>query len=82
MVGALAGRVEAERLGMMDTTKADLVAIRRTFMRSGRDGAIAEMKRRFPWVTDDNASVLIDMALTMELPDYAGRSQARRDGPR
>ncbi len=65
-----------------DTIRADLVAIRRAFMRGGRERAITEMKRRFSWMSDDSASVLIDMALTMELPDYAGRRQPRRDGPR
>ena len=69
---------------MIDTIPADLVAIRRAFMVGGREGAVAEMKRRFSFVTNDNASVLIDMALMLDTapPEYAGRSEPRRDGPR
>ena len=67
-----------------DTIHADLVAIRRAFMRGGREGAIAEMKHRFSWMSDDRASELIDMALTMEIepPEHGGLSQSRRDGPK
>jgi len=62
----------------------DLVAIRRAFMRGGRERAITEMKRRFPWMSDNNASELVDLALTMEItqPAHAGRRHPRRDGPR
>jgi hypothetical protein len=46
------------------------------------EAAWNEARRRAEVINDDAASVLIDMALTMELPVYVGRSQARRDGLR
>ena len=50
---------------------ADTIAIKRAFEAAGRDGALAELRRRFPVVTDTRAETALDYILTMpsESPD-------------
>ena len=68
---------------MFAVNDADLVAIRRTFMKAGRGGAMAEMRRRWPAVSDTAASGVLDriLAMPIDAPASAGRSEPRRDGP-
>ena len=50
---------------MRDTLKADLVSIRRAFMRGGRVGAMAEFQRRYPEISGDLADMILARILTV-----------------
>jgi len=67
---------------MIALNDSDLVAIRRAFIRRGRGGALAEMRRRWRAVSDAAASGVLDriLALPIDAPAPAGMSKLRRDG--
>ena len=68
---------------MFAVNDSDLVAIRRAFMKGGRDGALAELRRRWQAVSDAAAPAVLDrfLAMPIEQPPRLDRSQPRRDGP-
>ncbi len=53
--------------------EADLIAIRRAHIAGGEDGALAEIKRRFPSLSANSLPNLLAMVLRMPInmpPDY------------
>ena len=62
---------------------ADTIAIRRAFDACGRDGALNEMRRRFPVVTEERAAAALDyiLAMPMELPDVRRGNRRAFPGP-
>jgi len=71
----------------MDIIKAihaDLVAIRRAYMKGGNRLACAEILRRWPAITDATAPIMLDRILAVPItrPEPAGRNEPRSEGPR
>ncbi len=63
---------------------ADLIAIRRALEMAGRDGARAELLRRFPAVKYERVEAALDYLLAMPVeppPSHAGHKEAKRDAP-
>jgi hypothetical protein len=56
---------------MFTVSNEDVVAVRRAFMRGGRDGALSELRRRFRGLTDKTAPTVLDRMLAMPGPPYA-----------
>ena len=69
---------------MIDAIHADLVAIRRAYMKGGNLLACAEILRRWPAITDAVAPILLDRILSVPItrPEPAGRNESRSDGPK
>ncbi len=63
---------------------ADIIAIKRAYETAGRDGALAELRRRFPIVTDTRAETALDCILAMpsESPDVRRGDRRPFPGPR
>ena len=51
---------------------ADSIAIRRAFETTGREGALAELRRRFPIVTDTRAETALDCIRCYSDPRLGG----------
>ena len=70
----------------LSTTPDDLVAIRRAFMVGGEPGAMAELRRRSPCLSDHNAPAVLQRVLAMDirmpepLPDRPTNSRRPCDG--
>ena len=62
---------------------ADTVAIKRAFDTLGRDGALAELRRRFPVVNEERAASALDhiLALPVETPDVRRGDRRPFPGP-
>ena len=61
---------------------ADTIAIRRAFDTLGRDGALAELRRRFPVVNAERAASALEHILAMPVeptPRFAGHGELHRD---
>jgi len=56
---------------MFTVSNEDVVAVRRAFMRGGRDGALSELRRRFRGLTDKTAPTVLDRMLAMPVPPHA-----------
>ena len=66
---------------VLEAIHADLVAIRRAFMRGGHAAAIAEMQRRWPAITDAAAPIILERILAVPINAHehaAGSHQPRR----
>ena len=63
--------------------QADTVAIKRAFDTLGRDGALAELRRRFPVVNAERAASALDhiLALPVETPDVRRGDRRPFPGP-
>ena len=62
---------------------ADIIAIKRAFETAGRDGALAELRRRFPAVKYDRVDSALDgiMAMPVETPDVRRGDRRPFPGP-
>ena len=72
---------EQEPQAMIDP--ADTIAIKRAFETAGRDGALAELRRRFPVVNAERAASALDhiLALPVEAPEARRGDRRRFPGP-
>jgi len=52
---------------VLDAIHADLVAIRRAYMKGGKRLACSELQRRWPAITDDAAPVILDKILSVPI---------------
>ena len=60
---------------------ADIVAIQRAFEMSGRDGALSELRRRFPAVKYERVESALDYILAMAVEPPEVRRGDRRAFP-
>ena len=66
-------------MDIIEAIHADLVAIRRAYIKGGKRLAIVELHRRWPAITDNDAPIFRDRILSV--PINAGLGQTRRDSP-
>ncbi len=66
---------------VLDAIHADLVAIRRAYMKGGKRLACSELQRRWPAISDDAAPIILERILTVKInaPEH---DEPRRDGPK
>ena len=62
---------------------ADIIAIQRAFEMAGRDGALAELRRRFPAVKYDRVESALDyiLVLPVEVPEVRRGDRRPFPGP-
>ncbi len=68
----------------MTTTPADLLAVQRAHATEGRDAALAEIRRRWPNISDTVLVVTLERILAAPLdhpPVLTGRGRPHRDAP-
>lgn len=76
----LTGEAIREKLEMIDP--ADILAIKRAFETAGRDGGLAELRRRFPAVKYNRVDSALEGILAMPVeppPRFAGHGEPHRD---